>query len=142
MSQALRDPKNAGRWHRTLCQMKRNIEVQFTYKAAEKSQKQAECLRQGPAGLVKYKQFEADMEKWKSGAQRFLNGLEDKIAESKEIIKTTDRDVYITIITEERNQIMGEVVKLRTAIQKHKEQVTSAEEPDEAIDEELWALAE
>lgn len=140
-SSALRDPAVLSRWYDTLLSLKRSVEAQLTANRGEQSTKQAEFLHLGAAGRPLWLQFRGQSEKWRQGAIRFKNGVEDRLAEAKRLRSTTDRDSYVSILIHERDAAMAEMYRLRTAILEHKNAV-EREEDDEEVDDRLWASIE
>lgn len=140
-SQALREPEVLSRWHDTLISMKRNVEAQLTTNKSEQSLRQAEFFALGAAGRVPWLQYRGNAEKWRQGAIRFKNGVEDRLAEAKRLRSTVNRDQYVTILITERDAAMAEVYRLRNAILEHKAQV-EREEDDEMTDDRLWSAVQ
>lgn len=109
----LRSPENARRWLQTLLRLKRKVESQFMSHRADLILFQAQCMKRGPSGLLDYKQYEGQEEKWRSNAIRFLHGLEEAIAEAKDLTGANDRS-GVTML------LQAEIERLRDAIREHK----------------------
>lgn len=141
-SHALRDPMVVGRWYDTLVSLKRSVEAQLTANRGEQAGKQAEFLRLGPSGKPMWLQSQAAADKWRQGAIRFKNGVEDRMAEAKRLRSTIERDSYIRILIQERDQAVKEAMRLRTAILEHKTAVELDRDEPEDIDDRLWAAVD
>lgn len=134
----LREPENCYRWRRALMRLKRKVEAQFASHRADKIIRQAECMARGPGGLIEWKQFEGQEEKWRSQAIRFLHGLEEALVEANDCVNRVSSDVRES---EERNEIKAlaaEVERLRKAIRSHRKATYCHREPD-AADVALWS---
>lgn len=142
-SKLLRLPEHAARWHDTLLIMKRSVEAQLTAKKGELASQHAEYLSLGGNGKTLWIQAYASAEKWRQGAIRFKNGVEEKVAEAKRLLSTEARDLYVKQLVDERNQAMKEAFRLRAAISDHRQAVTLADDTDtEEIDDRLWSVLE
>lgn len=139
----LREPENVPRWHDTLLGMKRSVEAQLTAKKGELAGQRAEYMGLGEAGRPLWAQAQASAEKWRQGAIRFKNGVEDKVAEAKHLLSTIARDQYIQQLRVERDTAIRDALRLRTAVAEHREHVIAAAETGEEqddIDDLLWGV--
>lgn len=139
----LRERENIPRWHDTLLGMKRSVEAQLTAKKGELAGQRAEYLGLGEPGRPLWAQAQASAERWRQGAIRFKNGVEDKIAEAKHLLGTIARDEYVNQLRLERDTAVRDALRLRTAVAEHREHVIAAAETGEEqddIDDRLWSV--
>lgn len=141
-SLALRDPMVVDRWYDTLASLKRSVEAQLTANRGEQAAKQAEFLRMGPSGKAMWLQSRAAAEKWRQGAIRFKNGVEDRMAEARRLRSHLDQNSYVRILARERDNAVKETMRLRSAIVKHRAAVELDQDEQDDIDERLWAVVE
>ncbi len=141
-SAALREPENIDRWYDMLLTLKRRVEAQLAANRGDQASKQAEFLSLGDQGKVLWLRYKASNEKWRQGAIRFKNGLEDKLAEAKRLRMQVSHESYPSILARERDSAIKRVVQLRSAIVQHKLATVHEEDDQDQIDERLWDLAE
>jgi hypothetical protein len=141
-SAALREPEHLDRWYDMLLTLKRRVEAQLAANRGEQAAKQAEYLSLGDQGKVLWLRYKASNEKWRQGAIRFKNGLEDKLAEAKRLRMQASNESYPTILTRERDHALKKVVQLRSAIVEHKLATVNEEGDQDDIDTRLWGLAD
>lgn len=143
LSEMLRDPALAERWYDSLQVLKRSVESQLSANKAERAQKIAEYDILGPGGTAMWVQARVSTEKWRSGAVRFKNGVEDRLTEARRSRNQSRADMLLSIVITERNEALTEVRKLRTAIIGHREHTCDSECIEECIaDEQLWTVLE
>lgn len=135
----LREPENINRWHDTLLRLKRSVDAQFSSARYELSSKQASYLTQGDKGRQMWLAARAASEKWRQGAVRFKNGVEERLAEAKRLrhsmAATSDFTQYVIA---ERDRAIAELERLRQAIEDHRKAVLN-DEDDDSVDDILWA---
>lgn len=156
-SKALRTPEMSGRWLNALHSLKRSVESQFVSARAERAVKASEFARsktgkisivtgQGKGDSVTQQmtelEFAAWQEKWRSGAVRFLSGVEDCIVEAKDIRNDIRTEEKVTLLLIERDVLFKDLLKLRTGIMTHRETVSEDEDASAEADENLWALVD
>lgn len=137
-SQQLRAPENLNRWYDGLLKLKRTVEAQLTSNQADLASKQADLLGRGQAGLQEWLAAKAAAERWRQGAIRFKNGVEERLAEAKRIRHETNESSFVASLVRERDRAMLEAARLRTAILEHKTTVLS-DNDDDSTDDRLWA---
>lgn len=139
-SALLRDPAIADRWYETLISLKRSVEAQLSANRAEQVQKQAEYVALGEGGKVLWMQARAGAEKWRAGAVRFKNGVEDRLAEARKHRNEARANMHISVLIGERDQAFKEVKRLRAAILTHREHECGASCDDDRCiaDDNLW----
>lgn len=138
ISQLLRDPAIADRWYDALLGLKRSVESQLSASKAEKSQKIAEFNILGNDGWL---QARVQTDKWRAGAVRFKNGVEDRLSEAKRFREEAHKTLDITVVVAERDNALREVRRLRSGIIKHRDHECDSSCDDNCIgDEELWSL--
>lgn len=139
VTQLLRSPEHVVRWHNALLGHKSSVEAQLSNGKAERANMAALCWRKGAAGKQEWLDYVAKQEKWRAGALRFRNGVDVKLTEAKQLMRSLDVNVVVEEIAAERNEAIRRVVELETAILTHQSAVDAADE-DDAItaDEDLW----
>jgi hypothetical protein len=138
LSLALREASVADRWYNALVSMKRNTESQLANDKAERAGKKAELFKLGNGGQFLWTEYVAERERWRSGAIRFKNGVEDKISEAKQVRKSHYDSGEMAI---ERDILITRLAQMRLAIMEHREAVEDLDEVDPR-DLALWSVAE
>ena len=139
----LRNKETVDRWAITLLGLKRSVETQFGAKRAEAAQREYALYERGNPSRLELTQIKTEHAEWRSKALRFLNGLEDRLAEARKLCKEYSLLTDVTILSRERENLVRQILLLREGIAKHKGTVTTSEEEDtEAADTELWSLVE
>jgi hypothetical protein len=141
-SAALREPENLDRWYDMLLTLKRRVEAQLAANRGEQAAKQAEYLSLGDQGKMLWLRYKASNEKWRQGAIRFKNGLEDKLAEAKRLRSQASTETYPALVTKERDTAIKQVMRLRSAIVEHKIATIHEQGDQDDIDGRLWDLAD
>lgn len=139
VSSQLREPQNLNLWHDTLLKLKRTVEAQLTSNRADLIAKQAELATKGSKGTAEWLAVKASAERWRQGAIRFKNGVEERLAEAKRIRNQVIEESFTSSLVKDRDRAMVEAAKLRSAILEHKEAVLS-DKDDEATDDRLWGV--
>lgn len=153
---ALRTPEIAPRWLDNLLGMKRSVECQFASAKAERSIKVSEytenetlpitvSMRGDQPVIVHMTQLEfvAWQEKWRAGAIRFLSKIETKISEARKIRAEAYVDSQVSLLIQERDSYLKDLLSTRKAILVHKEAAQSEDEDESAdADYALWALVD
>ena len=139
VSDALRAPETVERWYLCLLTNKNSVESQLANGTAERAEKKAQCESLGEDGRQMWFDFLAQHEKWRAGAIRFRGGTDVKLQEAKQARRRLLAEAPTPVLTYERNEALGRVIELETAILRHRDMVDSAPE-EEAVtaDEELW----
>ncbi len=141
LSQLLRDPAIADRWYETLVSLKRSVEAQLSANRAEQVQKQSEFLGRGPQAKMLWLQTKATTEKWRAGAVRFKNGVEDRMAEARRNRDKLRLGLHVSVVINERDVAFREVKRLRSMILSHRDHECDENcEPNCAADDSLWNL--
>ncbi len=122
---ALRRPENLDRWILTLIQLKRSTESQLaSLKAAVSEERTKDIYHDNREKWLAYK---AKMDRRRSDVIRVKNGTENKLDEAKAL----------------RDQTMKRFLKMRDAIEAHRDAVDNEKTSDAQIgaeDERLWSV--
>lgn len=124
----LRDPKVVDRWFLALIVMKKSVESQMAAKRDDLARF---------AGSHQEETERLAFRKWRAGALRFRNGVEDRILEIRAIRwrngATISTDPYDAIVLN---------ADLASAIRTHRKKMLEDYEPDEVsdADRQLWRL--
>jgi hypothetical protein len=123
------------RWYNTLVAMKRNSEAQFSNARFEIAKKRHECLngQDKNLGMSEFNTYMTQKARWRTGALRFKNGVEDKIAEAKMIRRARATDLH-----RERDYLITRLATLSNAIKTHQDAVLEDPLDTETADENLW----
>jgi len=113
--------------------MKSNVESQIAAKKSDLTKNHGEM---SDSAFTKER---SEFHKWKAGALRFRNGVDERLRQAKDARSSLFGSVYPDMIREERNSVIAENVRLKDAIRRHQEIVTNEYDPTEA-DEELWSV--
>lgn len=138
----LREPLNLERWHDMLLTLKRRVEVQLAANRGEQAAKQAEYLSLGSQGKVLWLRYKSQNERWRQGAIRFKNGVEDKLSEAKRTRSVSRSENFPSILIRERDGAIQQVMTLRNAIIQHRIATVNEEGDQEELDSHLWDLAD
>jgi hypothetical protein len=130
--QWLRSPDMLESWMDELKATMRKIDSQLTSHKAETYKKRRECEELGEDGRQQYIDFQIDEAAWRASAVRFKRSVEDRLMEAKQLTR-----VLFPTIPAKQEKI--EIVKLRSAIAKHRDMFE--DEPSED-DEQLWKVLE
>ena len=133
--EVLRRPEVLDRWHDTLAMMLISIEAQLAAKTAETKAKIAEFRLRNQKDKIL--QEEASSWRWRAKALRFKSGLNEKMAEVKQLQRTHGQLSLVERATEERNAEIFRRIQLEKAIQRHRD--TLDDDPSDT-DEELWRV--
>lgn len=127
-SKLLRTPLYLQKWHDCLLTIKRNVEHQLASDKAERYSKRLEFTRKGNEGKIAWLQYVAERERWRANNIFFKNGVENKLAEAKNLLNDTDS-------ARER------ISELQGAIRAHKHTVeTGNDDAAYDADEILWGI--
>lgn len=85
--QFLRSPSVLGRWNAVLGSLNRELQSQFAERRAEAQSYRNECMKAGPKAKQDWFDYRARYESWRGGATRFKGLIEERLAESKELIR-------------------------------------------------------
>lgn len=139
-SAMLRETENLNLWYDTLAKMKRAVEAQLTSSRSTLLTNQAELLGKGSHDA--WLEAKASTERWRQGAIRFKNGVEERLAEAKRLRMMENSNSFITSLVNDRDRAIAESVKLREAIEAHRTAVLAEDldEDPEMIDDRLWSV--
>lgn len=138
-SALLREPPNINRWHDTLLRLKRNVEAQLTSSRSDLLSKQATYIQRGTSGKLQWIEAKAQAEKWRQGAIRFKNGVEERLLEAKGLRRTMRSTDFQATLVSERDKAVAEMTRLRSAILDHKQGVLDESLDEDFVDDRLWA---
>lgn len=85
--QFLRSPSVLGRWNAVLGSLNRELQSQFAERRAEAQSYRNECMKAGPKAKQDWFDYRARYESWRGGATRFKGLIEERLAESKELMR-------------------------------------------------------
>ncbi len=140
-SQLLRDPRVVERWYVHLVSLKRSVESQLCANRAELLQKQLDYVGLGAKGNPLWIEAQATAAKWRAGAVRFKNGVEDRLDEARTLRSKTRADSTITILIEERERAIRNLTNLRRSILEHREHDCDDRCVDDCVaDDQLWKV--
>ena len=130
----LRSAEMLPRWRDELTATMRKIDFQVTSHKAEAFRYHVECLGKGEKGKLDWVKYLAEDLAWRVSALRFKREAESKLAECKQLM----RDIlgHYPVQNEEI-----EIVRLRTAIARHKSEMQPGGEYSDA-DSDLWKVIE
>ncbi len=83
----LRSPSVLGRWNTVLGSLNRELQSQFAERRAEAQSYRNECMKAGPKAKQDWFDYQAGYESWRGGATRFKGLVEERLAESKELMR-------------------------------------------------------
>lgn len=135
-AKALRSEQVVRRWYLQLMSALRSIEGQLGSKMAD-YQAAVGQLRLDHAKPLEIEQEKVRYHRWRASALRVKNGLEDKLAEARALIGDTYMSEQVLL---ERNQALGRVSVLESAIRRHKKAALDEDGVGPDPDDVLWAV--
>lgn len=89
----LRSDDEVEEFYDKLCSLRSDVELQLTTNKGEVHERRATHLRQNRSE-EEWHTFLAENERWKAGAIRFRNGVDNRIREVKRIVKDLNESLY------------------------------------------------
>ena len=83
----LRSAAVVGRWNTALASLNRELQSQFAERRAEAQAYRNRCLRAGPRGKREWFDYQERYAGWRAGATRLKGLVEERLAESKELVR-------------------------------------------------------
>ena len=85
--QFLRSPSVLGRWNTVLGSLNRELQSQFAERRAEAQSYRNECMKAGPRAKQDWFDYQASYESWRGQTTRLKGRIEERLAESKELMR-------------------------------------------------------
>lgn len=132
-ARSIRDPRLSERSYYVLTTMKKNVESQLAARRLDVARIN---------GQPGYNEALTDFHRWKAGAVRFKNGVENRLMQIRAMRGTVFPDG--DIIKWERNVALGANQRMIEAILKHRDTVLKEFDADDVddTDRELWKVIE
>lgn len=92
----LRDPKNLNQWHNALVDLHQDIEQQLTEKKTALDKEHARCMEIGDKGKAIYFEARNDFQKWRQGAGRFKQAIDQRLREVKTLRRERSESISET----------------------------------------------
>lgn len=140
VSEALRSPALMERWYETLLAMQNSVEGQLGAKEAESKAKRASFRSQGKEDMAQHET--SRHEQWRAGALRFKNGLDEKIGESRRILRANGSTLVNDKMAKELANTHRRVRQLEAAIIAHHKASEAAGKRPSDFDIALWTELE
>lgn len=83
----LRSPSVSGRWNTVLGSLNRELQSQFAERRAQAQAYRNECMKAGPKAKQDWFDYSAEYERWRGQTTRLKGRVEERLAESKELIR-------------------------------------------------------
>lgn len=134
LSPQLRQQENLDRWHSILVEMKKSAETQLGARKAD--------LKKfyGTIGKDKYETRLRGFLRWRAGTLRFLNGVEERLAECRRLRTYEFGGKLPGLLESLREQITQVAVTYEDQIIAHKRQTLADGLEPSPFDQHLWAV--